>query len=118
MTMNKNNSGKENEIVKELTILERVLLPKYLPQESNYAELVIKRNVIDKIMLAEEELKNNNIVFGDMGKLSLPAAATGITKKIKFTQDQFDLIRKSYNKLESDHKLTSEVMSIYEKFCK
>jgi hypothetical protein len=99
----------------ELTIFERLLAMDALPKESNIVNLRIKQSLIGKIGLSADEYKEYEIKE-DGPNIKWNPEKSSILKKIELKDREADLIKEALRRLDGEQKLTSQHLSLYEKF--
>lgn len=97
-----------------LSILERLSVIHALPKEGDYATLKILTDLRMSLSFTEEEMKKWEILTDEEGRISWSEKAEEI--EVPIGEKATDLIVVAFKKLDSDKKLTSDMMSAYEKF--
>ncbi len=115
------NPKKDDLVTKELTLLERISLPSVLPKEATYNELVINRDINLKVNPTQSEILKYKIESVALGSNSVglkwDEAGTKVKFKIEFTKLELNAIILGLKKLDNEKKLTSDLVTLYEKFC-
>jgi hypothetical protein len=96
----------------KLTLFERMILRKILPEQSNFIELVIKNDILKKVDITQDEIKEHNIKFEN-------DSITWENDKendFDFTQPETELIKKQIKQLDDNSSLKGEHYDIYKKF--
>jgi len=100
----------------KMNVLERLMLLGILPKESNFATLMIVKNLTSNLGLSEEDYKEfeikqeeNQIIWNQKGNEE---------REIKIGEKATDIIIESLKKLDEEKKLTEQHFSLYEKFVK
>lgn len=87
-----------------LDIKDRLNMLGLLPKESDRIEQIIIKNILNKVEINQEEMKEINLKKeGNQWKWD---SVKG--KEIVFTEIEFDVIKKSIDKLDKDKKITQE----------
>jgi len=98
----------------KLNLLERFTLLQILPTEGNFTTLNIVRDLQKVLALSEEEFKEFGVVQeGDKTTWNKKGRED---REIKIGEKATDIIVESLKKLDESKKLTSQHMTIYEKF--
>ena len=100
----------------KMNVLERLILLGILPKESNFATLMIVKNLTSSLGLSEDDYKEfeikqeeNQIIWNQKGNEE---------REIKIGEKATDIIIESLKKLDEEKKLTEQHFSLYEKFVK
>ena len=100
----------------KMNVLERLTLLQILPKESNFATLMIVKNLTSSLGLSEDDYKEfeikqeeNQIIWNQKGNEE---------REIKIGEKATDIIIESLKKLDEEKKLTEQHFSLYEKFVK
>ena len=97
---------KDNKI--SLNIKDRLNIPSMLPRDSDLLEQKIVRDILAKIEINQEEMKEINLrQEGNQCKWD-PVK----DKEIIFTEIEFDIMKKSVNKLDKDKKINQSNLSL------
>lgn len=98
----------------ELTLKERLLILSVLPKEGNVVNLRIKQNLIGKVGVSDEEHKEFEI--REEGPSLRWGPQGNIPKKFELKEKEVDLIVNGLKGLDTQGRLTSDHLEIYEKF--
>lgn len=104
---------------KELTILDRVILPSILKKEGNYVSMILNKDIKKKTELTQDELvkfkfrtlSNGNVAW------ELPED-TKDAFDVEFTESEKAEITSCLSKMEQENKLTEDHIHLYELFLK
>jgi len=102
----------------KLTVLDRVILPSVLKKEANYMTLIINKDIKKKVDLTQDELVK--FKFKSIGQgltWSLPEDMED-SFSFSFTATEVTEISECLNKLNSENKLTEELINLYTIFNK
>lgn len=100
-----------------LTTLERILIPSILRKESDYKSLIVTNDLKKKVQLTQDEIKKfelrtegQSLVWNEKGAKSI----------IEYDLTEFEKleIKLALQKLDQEKKLSSELISLYDKFVK
>jgi len=98
----------------KLNLQERFVLLQVLPKEGNFMTLKIVRDLQDSLSPSEEELKEcgvtqkeEQITWNEKGREE---------KEIKIGEKATDIIVEALDKLDKENKLSTQHMTLYEKF--
>lgn len=100
---------------KEFSISERIILPGILKPEGNYIYLTIRKDILDKVNLSQEEINKFGLTVKEE-TLSWNPKFKDEMFKINFTDLESNEIKLACEKLNADEKLTSETFFLYQKF--
>ena len=98
----------------KLNLLERVTILGILPQEANFLNLKIIKDIQDVVSFTEEDFKEFDIKQTD-GKITWNAKGTE-EKEISIGEKATDIIVEALKELNKDKKLTANHYSLYVKF--
>ena len=99
----------------QLTPVERIMLMGLLPKEGSFVTLKIVRDLQGELGFSEEEHKKYE--FRQEGDVVLFAqCATTDLKDVKMGEKATDIIREAFKKLDSEGRLTVQVIDLYSKF--
>ena len=101
-----------------LTVAERLTLLGILPNESNYPGVREIFRLRQLLSLTDEESKEINVQQGEMPGTIMwdNEKALGLQVDIAMGEWITEVVRGELRELNEDYKLTTEVMSLYEKF--
>ena len=100
-----------------LSVKERIILPRLLPQNGNYYELVAVRKICELIKISKDEEKSLGISMAPNGQpQGLTEEKEKTEKGFDLTQDQVDLIAKELKVFEEKGHLNMEIIELFEKF--
>jgi hypothetical protein len=109
--------SKPNKVIsKTITVKDRLALPAILKTETNYATLIINRDIKNKVELNQEELEKFQVRFNQDGTLSLHKDAQDITFKYDFTEAEVTEIRTRLKDLDKEEKLLPIHENLYQQF--
>lgn len=98
----------------KLNLMERFIILQILPQNGNFVTLNIIRKLQEQLAPSEDDIKNCEIVMTDTqtkwNKKGLEEVEIHIGEKAS------DIIIDALKKLDEENKLTTQHLSIYEKF--
>ena len=98
----------------KLNLLERVTILGILPQEANFLNLKIIKDIQDVVSFTEEDFKEFDIKQTD-GMITWNAKGTE-EKEISIGEKATDIIVEALKELNKDKKLTANHYSLYVKF--
>jgi len=116
------SAGKEKAVVQpaptqlgtELSVVERLVLLNILPKEGDFTTIKLMRKLRESLSFDEDEHKKLNFVQdGDQVRWNQEALTD---KYIQIGEKQSDIIHDALKKLNDEKKLTSDHLSLYEKF--
>lgn len=105
-----------------LTLSDRIHLPSILKTEGNYSYLIIRKDIIKKLAISQEEVKKYEIKEIEEGfqKGWLSWNEKGASSKFSydFTELEKNEIKLALQKLDKEEKLPVYLQDAFEKFCK
>lgn len=104
-----------------LSLKERITISSILPMEGEYNFFIIKKDILKKTAVTQEELKKYDIkTVNQNGMDMLSWNAKGEKEKfnIEFTDLEKNEIKLALTKLSDGKKLTEHMVSLYELFVK
>ena len=96
--------------------LERIQLESILPAEGNYIDLIVVKEIKNKISLSLEEINEFELKAIAGNRISVNETGATHKKEIEFSLIEENLIRDSLKKLNDANKLTEGMLSLYERF--
>jgi len=99
----------------ELTPVERIMLMGLLPKEGSFVTLKIIRDLQGELGFSEEEHKKYEFRQEGDAVMFAPCAATDL-KDVQMGEKATDIIRDAFKKLDSEGKLSIQVIDLYSKF--
>lgn len=99
----------------ELSIPERLVVFSILPSEGNFATWRILQNLKASLSFTEQEVKEWEIV-NDIEKKQTRWSLNAGVADIPIGEKAMDIIVEALKKLDRDHKLTENMLGVYEKF--
>ena len=100
-----------------LTVHERLKLLELLPPESNYPGMKEIVRGINLLSLTEDEGKELDVKFEENRIIWNIDKALLMDKDIPFGEFLVESVRDVLYEMHKNHKITADIMSIYEKFC-
>lgn len=101
---------------KELTILERILIPNIFKQEGNYIYMTIKADVNKKVSLSQEEFVEFGVKIVGDNRLTWNSEFSDKKFEIDFSELELNELKSACEELDKNMKLSDENKSLYEKF--
>lgn len=102
----------------KLSVVQRLTIKNILPQKANYIELVLKKDIIEKIDLAQDEIKKINfkvVAQGDKSNLIWDKEKEE-PLEVDFTEAERGLIRPILETLDVEKKLDDNTGELYKLF--
>lgn len=98
--------------------MDRISLPRVLKTEGNYKVLILNRDINKKIELSQDELVKCNYRTSPADKEGrVMSMWDEFDAEIEFTELESAEIKERLVELDSQNKLTSEIVHLYELFC-
>lgn len=104
-----------------LTLSDRIHLPSILKTEGSYSYLIIRKDIIEKLQITQEELKKYEIKEVQGGEQSGWLTWNKKTPShfdFSFTELEKNEIKLALEKLDKEEKLPVYLQDAFEKFCK
>lgn len=104
-----------------LNINERLNLSEFIPQKGNYIEITLIKDIKEKIVFSQEEIKEYELKGTDLGggRINWKWNKTkDLGKEIMFTNLELKMIQDGIKKADKEKTLNEGQMSLYEKFMK
>ena len=90
----------------ELNVYERLSLQRFLPEQANYVEALVAKDLREKIVLTQDEVKEYEVKSeGAMMKWN---SKGNVGKRFEFTQLEIDLLKKGFEKMDKEGKIITE----------
>jgi len=100
----------------ELNVKERIIISSLVPQKSNYATYRMFQDLLMKVGLSADEIKESNIRTEEGGNIRWD---NDFIKDFEFKDAEVELIAKYLKELDKKEELSlSDHISLYEKFVK
>ena len=98
----------------KLTLLEKIIIPNILKKEGSFEEIIINKDIKNKILISQNEIKEFDIKTSNEG---LSFNDKGFTEEfeIEFTDLELNNIKDCLKKLQEDKKITEELVDLYKK---
>lgn len=100
----------------KFTIKDRIVLPPILPSQGSYSDMIVRRDLIEKITLTQEELtefeiktEDNRITWNEEKQRDF---------EIDLTELEYTLTKEALEKLDTNKEITDDFVELYGKFCK
>ena len=104
-------------IQKELTLLQRVVLPTIFPATGDYKTLKIREDLRVKCQLSQSEMKDFEITIEPSGVMSWNQAGVEARFPMEFTEFEHLEITATLRSKDSKKELSQDTFSLYELFC-
>ena len=99
----------------ELSLLERIQIQNVLPKEGDILTLRLTQDILKKVEISAQEIEKFEIV-GNGQTITWNDKGTKSKKEVIFTQAEIQLVKTKVAKLDSEKKLTFQMLSLHEKF--
>ena len=99
----------------KLSIKDRIVVSNVLPVQGDYMTLKLRKDLLGKIELSQEEFKLVGMEISEEGNAKWDEKKDP-NKDIEITELESKLIVKSLKELEEKKELNTDTMDIYEKF--
>lgn len=100
----------------QLNVKERLILPRLMPPNGTYKQLVAIRGICEAVKVTDEELKELGVTVTPQGLSGLTEKSEKITRGYDFTFEEQALVSKELVGLEKKGHLNLEVLGLFEKF--
>lgn len=104
-----------------LTLSDRIHLPSILKTEGKYSYLIIRKDIIEKLQITQEELKKyeiKEVQDKEQGGWLTWNKKTPSHFDFSFTELEKNEIKLALEKLDKEEKLPDYLQDAFEKFCK
>lgn len=99
-----------------LGIKDRLVLPTFFPERSNFVDQILKEDIAAKIRITQEEIKAVNFHFSDPdadGKQFMKwDGDKEVDKEIEFTEAEIKFLKKQIDRLDKAESLSADEMHI------
>lgn len=100
----------------ELNVGERLIILSILPKEGNIITVRVIQGLTQRLGLTSEEITEYDVkAENGVTRFNIKALEP---KDFEFHDVEMDIIRTQLKKRDTDQKLTAEMITIYEKFCR
>lgn len=98
----------------ELTIKDRLYLPTFLPQKGNFRQFNLKKEVLRKISISEDERKEIELHENEENKRIEWDVEKETPLHVEFTEDELKYLQEACEKI-SDEELPDDMWSTVER---
>lgn len=98
----------------ELTIKDRLYLPTFLPQKGNFRQFNLKKEVLRKISISEDERKEIDLHENEENKRIEWDVEKETPLHVEFTEDELKYLQEACEKI-SDEELPDDMWSTVER---
>lgn len=98
----------------ELTIKDRLYLPTFLPQKGNFRQFNLKKEVLRKISISEDERKEIELHENEENKRIEWDVEKETPLPVEFTEDELKYLQEACEKI-SDEELPDDMWSTVER---
>lgn len=98
----------------ELTIKDRLYLPTFLPQKGNFKQFNLKKEVLRKISISEDERKEIELHENEENKRIEWDVEKETPLHVEFTEDELKYLQEACEKI-SDEELPDDMWSTVER---
>lgn len=98
----------------ELTIKDRLYLPTFLPQKGNFKQFNLKKEILRKISIPENERKEINLHENEENKRIEWDVEKEVPLHIDFSADEMKYLQEACEKI-SDEELLDDMWGVVEK---
>lgn len=99
----------------KLRLLDRILLTGIIIQRGNKADMIVAKDVMNKIELNQRELKDYDIRFQE-GKVFVNSVGAAKTFESEFTELEVEVIKKSFKQADADGNYTQSLIDLEKLF--
>lgn len=100
----------------ELTLLDRISIGAVLKKEGAFEEIIISRDVSDKVKITQDDVKNYSIHTVDGRTSWVIKEGETDSNAFVFTELEFNMVKDGLKKLQEEKKLTIDHIDLYKKF--
>lgn len=98
----------------ELTIKDRLYLPTFLPQKGNFKQFNLKKEILRKISISDDERKEVNLHENEESKRIEWDVEKEKTLQVEFAEDELKYLQEACEKI-SDEELPDDMWSTVER---
>lgn len=98
----------------ELTIKDRLYLPTFLPQKGNFKQFNLKKEVLHRISISEDERKEINLHENEENKRIEWDVEKETPLHVEFTEEELKYLQEACEKI-SDEELPDDMWSTVER---
>ena len=95
---------------------ERISLPQVMPGKDTYLAMKLAKDIADKVQLTQEEFAEFGLTQVGTSINIKPEMVDKTDKEIEFTEIEVKLVVKQLKALDDKKELTTQLVSLYEKF--
>lgn len=99
----------------KLSLRDRIILTTIFPKETSFEKMIIKKEILKKIDITPDEVKEYEIVSSEKG---IQWNIKGSEKKVEFelSESELNFIATLLKELSTQEKITDELYDIYKLF--
>ena len=97
----------------DLSVIERLSLEGFLPEQSSMQDMILKRDIVEKVRLTQEEITEIELKQVDNGIEFKQEKSKD--KAIDFTELEINLLKDGVKKADSEKKVTLQTLSLVQK---
>lgn len=98
----------------ELTIKDRLYLPTFLPQKGNFKQFNLKKEILRKISISDDERKEVNLHENEESKRIEWDVEKEKTLQVEFAEDELKYLQEACERI-SDEELPDDMWSTVER---
>lgn len=99
-----------------LGIKDRIVLPTFFPDKSNFVDQILKEDINNKIRITQEEVTKVGLHYSEPDKDGKQFMSWNknneVDKEVEFTQAEIQYIKKQVDRLDKEAALSDDMMII------
>ena len=99
-----------------LGIKDRLVLPTFFPERSNFVDQILKEDIGKKVHISQEDIKTVGLHYTDPDKDGKQFMTwdkdKDVDKEVEFTKAEIQFLKKQIDRLDKDEALDDEMMSM------
>ncbi len=97
-----------------LGIKDRLTLPAFFPERSNFVDQILKEDIANKIRITQEDMTAIGLRYTDPDKdgkqMMVWSKEKEVDKEVEFTDAEIKFLKKQVDRLDKDAALTDDMM--------
>lgn len=100
----------------KLGIKDRLIIPSFFPEKSNFVDQIMKEDIALKIRIAQEDVEAVGLHYTEPDKEGRQSMVWSrekeVDKEIEFTQAELSFLKKQVDRLDKMESLTDDMMNM------
>ena len=98
----------------KLTFLDRLVIPAVLPQKGDFAEMIARKELLDKINPTQKDLEEYKVTTNKDGRIQWDGEVEA--KDFELTEREIEFIKKGFKEKDDTKELTPDMVEAYQTF--